>query len=108
MLADVDTNEALPGDEMHLCPSEFGPLAIFPMSAARRRIVATVEQTEGDAPSLEFVQKVVAQRALCGFEALSLRWSSYFRIRYVTRLRVGRIFIAGDAAHIHSHSEVRG
>lgn len=104
MLADVDTNEALPGDELHLCPSQFGPLAIFPMSATRRRLVATVDQTEGDAPSLAFVRKVVAQRAPAGFEALSLRWSSYFRIhhRYVSRLRVGRIFIAGDAAHIHS------
>jgi 2-polyprenyl-6-methoxyphenol hydroxylase-like FAD-dependent oxidoreductase len=104
MLADVNTNEALPGDEMHLCPSQFGPLAIFPMSATRRRIVATVDQAEDEVPSLEFVRRVVAQRAPAGFEALSLRWSSYFRIhhRYVTRLRVGRIFIAGDAAHIHS------
>ena len=31
-------------------------------------------------------------------------WSSYFRIhhRQVAQLRVGRMFIAGDAAHIHS------
>jgi hypothetical protein len=43
MLADVDTNEVLSGDEMHLCPSEFGPLAIFPMSATRRRLVATIK-----------------------------------------------------------------
>lgn len=104
MLADVDTNEALPGDEMHLCPSEFGPLAIFPMSSTRRRIVATVAKTEEDAPSLAFVRKVVAERAPAGFEALSLRWSSYFRIhhRQVARLGAGRIFVAGDAAHIHS------
>jgi 2-polyprenyl-6-methoxyphenol hydroxylase-like FAD-dependent oxidoreductase len=104
MLADVDTNDTLPGDEMHLCPSRFGPLAIFPMSATRRRIVATVDKTEDGAPSLAFVRKVVAQRAPAGFEALSLRWSSYFRIhhRYVTRMNVGRTFIAGDAAHIHS------
>src|SRR5262249_13664547 len=39
LLADVETNEALPADEMQLCPSERGPLAIFPMSATRRRIV---------------------------------------------------------------------
>ena len=104
MLADVDTNEALPGDEMHLCPSEFGPLAIFPMSTTRRRLVATVDDAEGDAPSLAFVRNVVAQRAPAGFEALSLRWSSYFRVhhRYVARMSVARIFIAGDAAHIHS------
>jgi len=33
-----------------------------------------------------------------------LHWSSYFRIhhRQVARLREGRMFIAGDAAHIHS------
>ena len=50
MLADVETNETLPADEMQLCPSEFGPVAIFPMSATRRRVVATIENTEGDAP----------------------------------------------------------
>jgi len=34
----------------------------------------------------------------------ALHWSSYFRIhhRHVAQLRIGRIFIAGDAAHIHS------
>lgn len=50
MLADVKTNETLPADEMQLCPSEFGPLAIFPMSATRRRIVATIDHAEGDVP----------------------------------------------------------
>ena len=50
MLADIETNEALPADELQLCPSELGPVAIFPMSATRRRIVASIENTEGDAP----------------------------------------------------------
>jgi 2-polyprenyl-6-methoxyphenol hydroxylase-like FAD-dependent oxidoreductase len=104
MLADVETNETLPADEMQLCPSELGPLAIFPMSAIRRRIVATLENAEGDAPSLDLVRQVLAQRAPRGIEARALHWSSYFRIhhRQVAQLRVGRIFVAGDAAHIHS------
>ncbi|KAA6465395.1 hypothetical protein DYQ86_05505 [Acidobacteria bacterium AB60] len=104
MLADVDTNEVLPANELHLCPSEFGPLAIFPMSATRRRLVATVDVMGDGAPSLELVREVVAQRAPAGFEAQGLHWSSYFRIhhRHVGRMHVGRIFIAGDAAHIHS------
>src|SRR5215469_12951504 len=104
MLADVETNETLPADEMQLCPSEFGPLAIFPMSATRRRIVATVEKTEEDAPSLDLVRRALAQRAPAGIEVRSVGWSSFFRIhhRQVARLRVGRMFIAGDAAHIHS------
>lgn len=104
ILADVETNDALPADELELCPSELGPVAIFPMSATRRRIVATIGQAQGDAPSLELVQKILAERAPHGIEALSLHWSTYFRIhhRHVARLRQGRFFIAGDAAHIHS------
>jgi 2-polyprenyl-6-methoxyphenol hydroxylase-like FAD-dependent oxidoreductase len=104
LLADIETNEVLAGNDLQLCPSEFGPVAIFPMSATRRRIVATIEHQEGDAPSLEMVQKILAQRAPSGIEARALHWSTYFRIhhRHVAQLRVGRVFIAGDAAHIHS------
>lgn len=104
MLADVQTNETLRADELQLCPSELGPVAIFPMSATRRRIVATIENAEGEAPSLELVRKILRERAPKEIEAQALHWSSYFRIhhRQVTQLRVGHIFIAGDAAHIHS------
>src|SRR5262249_20302302 len=37
-------------------------------------------------------------------EARALHWSSYFRIhhRHAAKLSAGRIFIAGDAGHIHS------
>jgi hypothetical protein len=70
----------------------------------RRRIVATIEKAEGDTPSIEMVQRILEQRAPGGIKALSLHWSSYFRIhhRHATQLRVGRMFIAGDAAHLHS------
>jgi 2-polyprenyl-6-methoxyphenol hydroxylase-like FAD-dependent oxidoreductase len=104
MLADMQTNEALPADELQLCPSEFGPAAIFPMSATRRRLVATVEKAEGDAPSLGLVREILRQRAPEGIEARALHWSSFFRVhhRRVERMRVGRMFVAGDAAHIHS------
>jgi 2-polyprenyl-6-methoxyphenol hydroxylase-like FAD-dependent oxidoreductase len=104
ILADVEATDALPADEVHLCPSEFGPVAIFPMSATRRRVVATIEHPEGDAPSLDLVRRILAQRGPVGIEARVLHWSSYFRIhhRFARQLRSGRIFIAGDAAHIHS------
>ena len=104
MLADIETNEALPAEEMQLCPSESGPLAIFPMSSTRRRLVATVAKPQGDQPSLEVVRRVLAERGPRDMEARGMRWSSYFRVhhRQVTRLRAGRMFLAGDAAHIHS------
>jgi 2-polyprenyl-6-methoxyphenol hydroxylase-like FAD-dependent oxidoreductase len=104
MLADIETNGLLPAGQMTFCPSEFGPVAIFPLNASRRRLVATIEHAEGDAPSLDLVRKILAERAPSGIEARELHWSSYFRIhhRHAPRLRVGRTFIAGDAAHIHS------
>ena len=104
MLADIETNNALPSDELQLCPSELGPVAIFPMSAERRRVVATIDQPQGEAPSLELVRKILAERAPAGIEARALRWSSYFRIhhRHAAHLRAGRVFLAGDAAHVHS------
>jgi 2-polyprenyl-6-methoxyphenol hydroxylase-like FAD-dependent oxidoreductase len=104
MLADVDTNGSLPADEMQLCPSERGPLAIFPMSANRKRVVATIDHQEGEAPTLETVQRVLNERGPKGVEAQSMRWGSYFKIhhRHVTQLRSGKFFLAGDAAHIHS------
>jgi|SRR5579872_78686 len=104
LLADIETKTEFPANEMQLCPSEFGPVAIFPMSATRRRVVATIDHTDGDAPSLDLVCSVLRQRAPRGIEARSLNWSSYFRIhhRQVARLGEGRMFIAGDAAHIHS------
>ena len=93
-----------PANELLLCPDESGPLAIFPMSATRRRVVAMVSRTEGDAPSLDLVRRILAERAPAGLDASALNWSSYFRIhhRQTAQLRVGRIFLAGDAAHIHS------
>jgi len=104
ILADIETSGTIPANELLLCPSELGPLAIFPMSATRRRVVATIVQPEGDAPSLALVQKIFSERAPNAIKARALNWSTYFRIhhRHVSHLRKGRFFIAGDAAHIHS------
>jgi 2-polyprenyl-6-methoxyphenol hydroxylase-like FAD-dependent oxidoreductase len=59
--------------------------------------------SERPGPSLEQLQ-VVADRLLPGAPRLkNLRWSSLFGIsmRLADRYRVGNVFIAGDAAHIH-------
>ncbi len=104
MLADIQSNETLPASQLQLCPNEDGPVAIFPMSATRRRVVAMINDKEGDAPSLEMVQRILRRRAPRSLEAQALHWSSYFQIhhRQVAKLRVDRMFVAGDAAHIHS------
>jgi 2-polyprenyl-6-methoxyphenol hydroxylase-like FAD-dependent oxidoreductase len=60
-------------------------------------------QSELRGPSLEAIQ-TVADRLLPDKPRLSdIRWSSLFRIsmRLAEHYRQGRVFIAGDAAHIH-------
>ncbi|MCW3070109.1 MAG: monooxygenase FAD-binding [Solirubrobacterales bacterium] len=110
LLADVATNDALPADEMQLCPHEDGPLAIFPLRGDRRRIVATAPSLGDEAPSLELVREIVARRGPAGFAATALHWSSAFRIhrRRAAQLQSGRVFIAGDAAHVHSPFGAQG
>lgn len=104
ILADIESDEALPADELQLCPDERGPVAVFPMRATRRRIVATSHESGMDAPSIDLVRQIVAERGPEGLQVRALHWSSYFRIhhRQVAQLRVGRMFVAGDAAHLHS------
>lgn len=104
MLADVDMTTTLGADQMQLCPGEHGPVAIFPMGARRRRIVAIVDRAEGNEPSLDFVRELLKHRGPGDLEVNTLHWGSFFRIhrRRVAQLRVGRTFLAGDAAHIHS------
>jgi 2-polyprenyl-6-methoxyphenol hydroxylase-like FAD-dependent oxidoreductase len=57
----------------------------------------------GAAPTLEDIQAVIDRLAPEPTTARNLRWSSVFRIshRIVDRYSVGRVFVAGDAAHIH-------
>ncbi|AHH97483.1 FAD-dependent monooxygenase [Kutzneria albida] len=54
-------------------------------------------------PTLAEVQAALDQLAPTGTRASNLRWSSVFRISHgiVDRYGDGRVFVAGDAAHLH-------
>jgi 2-polyprenyl-6-methoxyphenol hydroxylase-like FAD-dependent oxidoreductase/heme-degrading monooxygenase HmoA len=54
-------------------------------------------------PTLADVQEALDQLAPPGTRASNLHWSSVFRISHgiVDRYREGRVFVAGDAAHLH-------
>ena len=64
----------------------------------------------GRAPQLRHVQAVLDRLAPQRTTASHLRWSSVFRIshRLVDRYGVGRVFVAGDAAHIHPPTGAQG
>jgi 2-polyprenyl-6-methoxyphenol hydroxylase-like FAD-dependent oxidoreductase len=64
----------------------------------------------GQAPELHHLQAVLDRLAPEPATAHTLRWSSVFRIshRIVDRYGEGRVFVAGDAAHIHPPTGAQG
>lgn len=64
----------------------------------------------GQAPQLHHIQAVLDRLAPEPTTASHLRWSSIFRIshRIVEHYGRGRVFLAGDAAHIHPPTGAQG
>ncbi|GAA4993792.1 FAD-dependent monooxygenase [Kitasatospora paranensis] len=64
----------------------------------------------GRTPELRHIQAVLDRLSPQPTTASALRWSSVFRIshRLVDRYRSGRVFVAGDAAHIHPPTGAQG
>ncbi|MFJ6793375.1 FAD-dependent monooxygenase [Streptomyces sp. NPDC091268] len=64
----------------------------------------------GGGPELADVQRVLDRLSPQPTQASALRWSSVFRIshRIVDRYGRGRVFVAGDAAHIHPPTGAQG
>lgn len=64
----------------------------------------------GRVPQLSHVQAVVDRLAPSPATVSAMRWSSVFRIshRIVDRYAEGRVFVAGDAAHIHPPTGAQG
>ncbi|WP_205023398.1 FAD-dependent monooxygenase [Streptomyces sp. HB132] len=65
---------------------------------------------QGPLPGIEHIQAVLDRLSPRPTTATSLRWSSVFRIshRIVDRYGAGRVFVAGDAAHIHPPTGAQG
>ncbi|MFC8373487.1 FAD-dependent oxidoreductase [Streptomyces sp. NPDC057239] len=114
LVADVRIT-GLDRDNWHFFPQGEGPedlLAICPLAGTQdfQLIARFAEGTEVDL-SLEGVRQVVAARShLAAEDVTEVRWASDFRPRaaLADRFRVGRVFLAGDAAHVHSPAGGQG
>ncbi|MFK4448057.1 3-(3-hydroxy-phenyl)propionate hydroxylase [Caballeronia udeis] len=125
LLADLQVDTEWPDDEFHIFASSEGIATLFPMGGGRARLIADKRATatsgatandaakspeEITAPTLDDCRAIIERRIHHRVTATSLQWSSCFHLnnRMADRLRSGRIFLAGDAAHVHSPAGAQG
>ena len=111
LLADVQIDGKLPNDVMTIGWQPEGVMAYFPMGGRRFRVIAEAgSASDASEPTLAQVQSLIDGRGPQGLRAHDPVWLSHFRIneRKITDYRHGRIFLAGDAAHVHSPAGGQG
>nr|WP_294555527.1 FAD-dependent monooxygenase [uncultured Rhodopila sp.] len=111
VLADIHMDWPLSPDEMQVFLAREGIALVVPFSAERFRVVAT-EANAPESPGVADVQAILDRRGPLSAAARvhDIVWSSRFRIHHgvAARFRAGRVFLAGDAAHVHSPAGGQG
>jgi len=89
-----------------------GWLALCPLpSTDAFQLQAQVPVGQEQEPSLELFQELVKERTgRTDIELTGASWLSLYRpqVRMASRFRIGRVFLAGDAAHVHSPAGGQG
>jgi len=111
LLADVRLHGAAPRDEVVLFFSPGGMLVLAPLPDGVHRIVAPVDAAP-EQPSVGDLQALLDARGPRHerVQVTEVLWGSRFRVhhRVADRYRVGRVLLAGDAAHVHSPAGGQG
>ncbi len=105
VLADIKVAGDLDHAEAQVWLQREGALAFFPLPEDRWRLIITNSPPDWHGePSLAQCQALVDERGLERLRLGDPRWTSVFRIhrREAARFRKDRVFLLGDAAHIHS------
>jgi 2-polyprenyl-6-methoxyphenol hydroxylase-like FAD-dependent oxidoreductase len=111
-VADVDAGGPALDGELHVDLDEADFLAVFPLKGkGRARLIGTVrDERAAHSEGLKFED--VSDRAIqhMKVQIRSVNWFSSYHVhhRVTERFRKGRIFLLGDAAHIHSPAGGQG
>lgn len=114
VIADVHLSDVPNPEEILISWHAEGILAVFPISGSRYRVVADSGLVQAGVapanPTLEDVQSILDVRGPGGIRVSDPVWLTEFTIneRKVTNYRSGRVFVMGDAAHIHSPAGGQG
>ncbi|WP_407563931.1 FAD-dependent monooxygenase [Streptomyces sp. 184] len=105
ILADLELAEGSTPDEIHLFFSRAGAVIMGRMPGRLHRVCLSVDELPGELTA-ERVEALLRERgpARRRIRVLDVANESYTKIhhRVAERFRVGRVFLAGDAAHVNS------
>jgi 2-polyprenyl-6-methoxyphenol hydroxylase-like FAD-dependent oxidoreductase len=105
-VADVDAASPAADGEIHVDLEEADFLAVFPLKGVGRLRLVGVISREPERELGELVFEDISKRAIENLKLTiaKVNWFSTYRVhhRTATRFRDGRVFLLGDAAHIHS------
>jgi 2-polyprenyl-6-methoxyphenol hydroxylase-like FAD-dependent oxidoreductase len=111
-MADVDVDSTWPPDAIRMFSHPDGMGILFPLVGSRARIMFLVDDPGAGAPdpTLEQIQALADERMGGHVTVRNPRWLTYFEIHHaqVPRYRLGRVLLAGNAAHIHSPAGAQG
>jgi 2-polyprenyl-6-methoxyphenol hydroxylase-like FAD-dependent oxidoreductase len=113
LLGDVDAEHSLDLDSMHTFFAPDGPVVVLPMRDGRMRFLAEVHDPPGTPLNLHPTQQelqAILDRRIGGIRLVHSHWLTCFEIHHarVPAYRWGRVFLSGDAAHIHSPAGGQG
>lgn len=113
VLADIALEPApAPADKARIVFSPLGVTVIGRLPSGTHRIVATVATgTEAPRePDRRYIDELLAARGILSHSAADPIWASRFRIAHgvADSYSSGRVFLAGDAAHVHSPAAGQG
>ncbi|TWT36860.1 Pentachlorophenol 4-monooxygenase [Posidoniimonas corsicana] len=104
--ADVLIDGPIKPEVAYLCLHDQGDVFIFLLDEGRRQVIATLpkDSPRTEPPTLEEMQRIIDERGFPGLRLSDARWLAIYHTHYrlAPRYRRGRVFLAGDAAHIHS------
>lgn len=109
-LADCYIHWDEPQDMLQMYPDESGMVACFPMGDSRYRLVMTALEGYDGSPDFEDIKNAFEQRVSKKAKLSNPVWVTKFYIhhRQIEQYKLGRVFFAGDAAHIHSPAGGQG